>query len=329
MVWSVVCLTFGACNTTCSGSISGNMSVNADTTTRPLPVNESVAINASPAAACLNGEMAMTHVQELVSFAPRHVGTEGHRKSQQYIVDTLTGMGLTPLRQKFTAHTPHPDYPEVQMENISVRFDGDTPRRVIVSGHYDGKIIEEGTFYGANDGGSSTGLLLEMARCLKKFPPTESVELVFFDGEEALVEWSDSDSLYGSKHFVETLMATSDNKNIAALVNMDMIGDTRLAFVDERNSTAWVFGALKKTASELGYAALFAGPAASVSDDHIPFLTVKIPSADLIDFSYGPGWQSNSYWHTDQDNMAHISGESMRKTGQIVLSALPRLIAGP
>ena len=329
MVWLALCLTLGACNTTCSGSLSGNVTVNGGDTAETDASENSGATEISAAASCLNGELAMTHVQEVVSFAPRHVGTEGHGKTRKYIADTLKQMALEPVLQTFTAHTPHPDYAEVEMENISVLFEGESDQRVIISGHFDGKIIETGTFYGANDGGSSTGLLLEMARCLKKHPQKESVELVFFDGEEALLKWTDSDSLYGSKHFVGELMASGENKNIAALVNVDMIGDKRLAYVNERNSTPWVFEALRETATELGYAVLFAGPAASVGDDHIPFIEVKIPAANLIDFRFGPGWQSNEYWHTDQDNMSHISGESIRKTGQIVLSALPKLIAGP
>jgi glutaminyl-peptide cyclotransferase len=331
ILWIFTCILSGACNTTCSGSVSGNVTVNGG----EMPVVDSVDsgkgedVGGSPQAACLNGEMAMTHVQELVSFAPRHAGTEGQRKTRDYIASVLTQTGLSPVRDRFTAYTPHPDFPEVEMENISVRFDGSTPKRVLITGHFDGKIIEKGTFYGANDGGSSTGLLLEMARCLKKHPPEQSVELVFLDGEEALVNWTDSDSLYGSKHFVGRLMETGERTQIAAVVNVDMVGDARLAFVDERNSTAWVFNALRQTAVEMGQGALFSGPAGAVEDDHVPFLAVQIPAANLIDFRYGPGWQSNAYWHTEDDDMSHIAAESMRVTGQIVLTALPRLLAGP
>lgn len=297
-----------------------------DTTPRP---KESLAPTSSAVAMCINGEMAMSHVQELVSLAPRHPGTEGHRKTRAYIVNTLKQSTLTPQQLPFTAYTPHPDFPKVEMENISVRFDGQTEKRILITGHFDGKIIEKGTFYGANDSGSSTALLLEMARCLKLHPQKESVQLLFLDGEEAFVKWTDTDSLYGSKHFVAGLLEKNETDNIAAVINVDMIGDRHLQYVTEQNSTGWVFAALRETAEKMGHSDLFSGPAASVGDDHLPFLQVGIPAANLIDFNYGPGWNSNSYWHTEADNMNHVSPDSMMITGQIVLSALPLLMEGP
>lgn len=314
-----LCLVLGSCNTTCSGTMSGNVTVNP----RESSPHASTAL--SPLVACVEGERALAHVKKLVSFAPRHAGTPGIKKTREYIVGTLAQLGVPAIRHPFTAYTPHPELKTVEMENISVSFSGKTVKRVFLSGHFDGKIIEKGTFYGANDGGSSTGLLLEMARCLKAYPPEEKVELVFFDGEEALVQWSDSDSLYGSKKYVSELIEKGETDGIAALVNIDMVGDERLAYVHDSNSTPGVFELLVSSAKKLGYGDLFSGPRGSIGDDHMPFIQMKIPAAVLIDLNYGPGWESNAYWHTENDNMSHISAASMEATGQIVLSALPQL----
>ncbi|MBN2339952.1 MAG: Zn-dependent exopeptidase M28 [Deltaproteobacteria bacterium] len=326
--WLLLFMLLGSCNTTCSGAMSGDLKIqsNEPSVKDALPSNPN---GLTPLAACIDGNRAMGHAKKLVSFAPRHAGTDGLKKTREYIASTLLELGMHPVRHPFTAYTPHPDMKTVDMENISVSFVGKTDKRVLLTGHFDGKIIDDGTFYGANDGGSSTGLLLEMARCLHVHPPEQSVTVVFFDGEEALVKWTDSDSLYGSKNYVSQLMERGEHKQIASLVNVDMIGDKRLRYVHDTNSTPWVFNALRETAVELGHGDYFSGPRGAIGDDHIPFLQVDIPAAVLIDLSFGPGYESNAYWHTENDDMSRICGASMEATGEIVLSALPRLMAAP
>jgi hypothetical protein len=289
----------------------------------------------SALAGCVDGERARGHIERLIALGPRHAGTPGLERARQLILDTLRGFGLSPRRHDFEARTPHPDLASVPMANITV----DCPaaggawepgnRFVLVGGHFDGKLLPGIEFRGANDGGSSTGLLLELARCLASHPPPVPVRLAWFDGEEAVVEWSDSDSLYGSKRMALELASSGEHRRIAAAVIVDMVGDPNLRLEREGLSTPWVRAALDRAASRLGFAELMRGRESSIEDDHVPLLGIGVPAAVLIDLQYGPGWGSNAWWHTAEDDLDRVSPASMAAVGRIVVEALPELFAGP
>jgi len=313
-IW-LVSLFVAACTSTCGHSL------------KEEPAARIADPALSPAAACVDGAAARRHIETIIAFGPRHAGTPGLDRTRDYIERALRQAGLSPERHPFVAHTPHPDIGSVELANLSVEI-GDGEQLVVLSGHFDGKLIAEGFFAGANDGGSSTGLLLEMARSLARHRPAQKVRIVFFDGEEALVKWSDADSLYGSKNYAAHLAERGEKERITALVNIDMVADPRLRFVADANSTPWVMATLKDTASRLGYGDLFTGPRGAIGDDHQPFVEMGIPAAVLIDLSFGPGWESNAWWHTPDDNLDHISDDSMTATGRIVLESLPALLHG-
>jgi Zn-dependent M28 family amino/carboxypeptidase len=276
----------------------------------------------------VDGERALEHVRKIIAFGPRHAGTEGAEKTRAYILETLRGYGLEPRRHDFKAYTPHPALKEVMMANLSVDIPGPGERTVLVGGHFDGKLLEGITFEGANDGGSSTALVLELARVLSTAPPPCPVRLVFFDGEEALLEWTDSDSRYGSKHMAGELKVSGEIDRLAAVVIVDMIGDARLKLLRDTKSTPWVMGVLEGNARRLGHGAIFDGRRAYIDDDHTPFLQLGIPAAVLIDLDFGPGWQSNAYWHTEKDSVDKLSPRSIEIVGQVVLASLGELARG-
>jgi glutaminyl-peptide cyclotransferase len=276
----------------------------------------------------VDGERALGYIKDIIAFGPRHAGTEGAEKTRLYIIDRLRSFGLDPKRDDFTALTPHPELKSVKMANIVVDIGGGQAKKVMIGGHFEGKILDGVDFKGANDGGSSTALLLEMARVLSESPPPCPVRIVFFDGEEALVDWSDTDSLYGSKHMAAELKSSGEADSIAAVVIVDMIGDKRLRLVQESFSNQWVFGVLSRTATRLGVDAVFKGGRGRIEDDHIPFLQIGIPAAVLIDLSFGPGWASNAFWHTKQDTVDKLSPRSIETIGKIVLSSLWELSGG-
>ncbi len=290
---------------------------------------------ASIPASCIDGERAFRHIERLVALGPHHAGTPGLERARQLILDTLRGFGLSPRRHDFEARTPHPDLGSVPMANITVDFaaadgtGGAESRFVLVGGHFDGKLLPGVEFKGANDGGSSMGMLLELARCLSLHPPPVPVRLAWFDGEEAIVEWSDSDSLYGSKRMAYDLVSTGEHKRIAAVVIIDMIGDPNLRIERETLSTPWVMAALRRAASRLGHDGLMQGRKVSIEDDHVPWLRIGVPAAVLIDLQYGPGWNSNAWWHTAKDDIDRLSPPNMAAVGSIVIEALPELFAGP
>jgi hypothetical protein len=167
LIW-ILGLLLSACSSSCGGASQQSI---------PAP-DAALQVHMTPAAACVDGERAMAHIVNILAFGERHAGTPGLEKTRRYIEAALSDLGLSPVRQSFLAKTPHPDLPEVAFANIMTDI-GPQDRHILLSGHFDGKIIDDGVFLGANDGGSSTGLLLEFARCLTLHPPSAGVRILF------------------------------------------------------------------------------------------------------------------------------------------------------
>jgi Zn-dependent M28 family amino/carboxypeptidase len=239
---------------------------------------------------------------------------------EQYIVAQLRTFGCAVEEDVWTAKTP---LGPKRMNNIVARAVGKTARISVVSGHYDTKLMPGTHFVGANDAGSSTGFLLEMARTNCGKPRKDALWLVWLDGEEALRQhWTDEDSLYGSRRLANRWASDGTAKRVRALINVDMIGDRDLGLVQELNSNEGLRNLIWQTASELGYARHFPANPGAIEDDHVPFLKVGIPAVDLIDFDYGPG---NAYWHTDRDRMDKLSARSFQVIGDVVMRVLSKL----
>jgi Zn-dependent M28 family amino/carboxypeptidase len=274
-----------------------------------------IAVNAR--AADFSGASAMKFAREAVAFGPRPSGSEAIRKLQAYIVAQLKTCGCQVTEDAFTAKTPKGD---IAMKNIIAKYPGKSGKAVVVTGHYDTKLFPGRKFVGGNDGGSSTGLLLELARVLPRQPRIDDVYLVFFDGEEAVREqWEGEDNLYGSRHLAAKWKADGTLGRVKALINIDMIGDKSLDIKPEGNSNQGLRRLVWNAAKELGYQAYFleegVGP---IEDDHIPFQRLGVPVLDIIDFDYPP-------WHTDEDTIDKLSSQSLETVGTVVAEAIRRL----
>jgi Zn-dependent M28 family amino/carboxypeptidase len=178
------------------------------------------------------------------------------------------------------------------------------------------------TFVGANDGGSSAAWVLEMARATQGLRLQHTLEFVFFDGEEAVVEWTEDDSVYGSRYDVERRVKAGELNRLKAVILVDMIGDRNLTIQRESQSTSWLTDALWNTARSLGYTREFSNNSQTITDDHIPFLNARIPAVDIIDFEYGPG---HSYWHQAADTLDKTSGQSLKIVGDVVYASLSEI----
>jgi glutaminyl-peptide cyclotransferase len=215
------------------------------------------------------------------------------------------------------------------MANIIYEVPGETEETIIIAGHYDTKRFKEFAFVGANDGGSSAGALIELARAFRaqRRPTRFTYRFVFFDGEEAVCrEWDECskpgrpDNTYGSRREVGRLKARNRLKDVRALILLDMVGYDKLELGRDRMSTPWLLDILWQTARELGYSKQFVGRAESVGgDDHVPFLRAGVPSVDLIQLSTYP------HWHTPEDTLDKISPHSLKAVGDVVLASLPRI----
>jgi Zn-dependent M28 family amino/carboxypeptidase len=217
------------------------------------------------------------------------------------------------------------------MTNVIAEWPGRGREIVAIGGHYDTKVFEKFRFVGANDGGSSTALLIELGRVLaprfRAEPPASTRWLLFFDGEEAQVEWSAADSLYGSRAMVAALRASGDLARLRALVVGDMIGDRDLVIPRESQSTPWLTEIVWATARRLGLERHFPDRSQSVEDDHAPFLDAGVAAAVLIDLDYGGPPGRNANWHTAEDTLDKLSAESLRVVGTVILEALPAIEA--
>jgi glutaminyl-peptide cyclotransferase len=288
-------------------------------------VAASCAAQPSTAASGFNGTRALADVRHLVEIGPRVAGLPGAARARDYITGQLKAAGLAVQEQSFDASTPRG---QVHMVNLVAVIPGLPPReapsqvpvqRIIVAGHYDTKLFKEFTFVGANDGGSSAALLIELARALKPRTLPMDVELLFLDGEEAVGEWQGNDHTYGSRYYVQAAKKAGTLKTIAALVLVDMIGDKDLRVMRESNSTSWLTDAVWNAAASLGRRE-FVGETTTIEDDHLEFLAAGVPSVDIIDLDYPA-------WHRADDTLDKVSAASLQSVGDVVLAALGDIAA--
>ena len=266
-----------------------------------------------------SGQRAYAHVEQLVAFGPRPSGSVELAKSGDYIAARLREYGLTVEEQTFTAPTPRGS---IRFRNIIGKTRtqrGGTAGVVVIGSHYDTKWFEQFRFVGANDGGSSTGVLLELARVAAAQP---NLWFVFFDGEEAMVEYGPADGLWGSKHFVAELKRAGQVGRIKAMVLLDMVGDARLEIEMPSNGDGALIQQVFDAARAGGTRDYFGYRGGALLDDHEPFLAAGIPAVDLIDFTNGSKPGLNDYWHTEQDTLDKISPRSLEIVGQTTLRLL-------
>jgi glutaminyl-peptide cyclotransferase len=261
----------------------------------------------------VNGHRAMTYVREIVAFGTRTSGSEGMKKQQTYIKQKLKGD--TVEEDAFTADTP---VGEVEMKNLIAKYPGSANDVIVIASHYD-TLSSVKNFVGANDGASSSALLLELANHLRGKRSGPAVWLVWFDGEEALKHWSDTDSTYGSRHLAAKWKADGTGKRIKAFLLLDMIGDADLNVDKDLNSTPWLIDLVYESAKKLVVQSHFYARSTPIEDDHLPFAKLGVPVVDIIDLDYG---YANAFWHTPNDTVDKLSANSLQIVGDVVLETV-------
>lgn len=267
------------------------------------------------------GGRAFEDLKSIVAFGPRPPGSAALTKVRQEIVRRLKQAGVAAEEDSFVASTPSGRVP---MTNLIARLPGERPEVVIVAGHYDSKRFDDFPFVGANDGGSSAAFLIELARVLAQRKNKFTYWLVFFDGEEAFVNFTATDGLYGSRHLVQKLTASGELGRIQAMILVDMVADAKLNIHRDYNSTAWLTDKVFAAARRLGYQKYFPGELRAYEDDHTPFVNAGVSAVDLLDLDYGP---DNRYWHSAQDTLDKCSATSLTIVGRVVLATLEDLEA--
>lgn len=266
-----------------------------------------------------NADRAMQYVKEIVKFGPRPLGSANHKKVEEYIESHLTGDQVED--DSFTADTNIGKFP---VHNIIAKFPGKKEGIIIFASHYDTNYPLRNTSYiGANDGASSSALLLEIANQLRGKPNDGySIWLVWDDAEEAMKPDTEvdfmTDALYGITHLAEKWQADGTLKKVKAFLLADMIGDADLNIDRESNSAPWLQQVVYEAATRLGYQSHFFARALPMDDDHLPFVKRGVPSLDLIDFIYG---YNNVFWHTPQDTVDKLSPQSLKIVGTVMLES--------
>ena len=285
-----------------------------------------------------DGERAFEHVRKQVEFGPRPPGSAELEKTRGYLIDQLKSYGLQVMTDEFHPVTPVGNR---KMVNVTAELPGESTDVIIISSHYDTKLFKQFKFVGANDGGASTGELLEIARVMaaSKTKPKLTYWFVFFDGEEALCfGWDDChnpnpadpkkplpDNTYGSRHYVAQLIDKSELKRVRAMILLDMIGYKNLRLGRDDLSTTWLQDIVWQTAKQIGYGSQFVDAREGVGDDdHGPFLRAGVDSLDIIQLStYGVS--DSEYWHTKEDTLDKISSKSLKVVGDAVIGSLPKI----
>jgi Zn-dependent M28 family amino/carboxypeptidase len=271
-----------------------------------------------PATPVFDGGKAYEHVRAMVALGPRPAGSPALEETRKYIRTQMTALGFKTEDQAFDADTP---IGRIHMVNLRTTIPGTRPERLIVGGHYDTKFYRQFRFVGANDAGSSAAFLIELARVLKARKNPLTVELVFFDGEEAtLPDWTGNDHTYGSRHYVESAKRTNDLARIKAMILVDMIADRSLNIRRETYSTSWMTDIIWSEARASGYGDSFPNESMAVEDDHMAFLQAGLPAVDIIDLDYAP-------WHTSEDTLDKVSARSIEAVGRTLVAALPKIEA--
>ncbi len=268
----------------------------------------------------IDGKSAFKKVKEIYEIGPKPSGSEGARKTAEFIRDEIIKYGLSPETDQWIEKTPSDT--GTTFRNITTVIPGKIKDYMIIGSHYDTKKLESvPEFAGANDGASSSGLLLSLIKAVKDnpTPPPVTLKFAFFDGEECIYQYEDNDGLFGSRRMASKLNVTRNASKCRAVIIIDMIGDKDLNISLPSNSDPGLADKIIKIAGERNWKQYFTRSNVIIIDDHTPFHKLGIPSIDIIDFEYG---ENNRYWHTRADTIDKISPDSLKIVGDLVLSII-------
>ncbi|XP_078134018.1 glutaminyl-peptide cyclotransferase isoform X1 [Sander vitreus] len=290
----------------------------------------------------------------------RYPGSAGSQAVQEHIKTTLgsLGAGWEVTEDKFASETPYGTLP---FTNLVATLNSSANRRLVLACHYDSKYYPPQwhgrEFQGATDSAVPCAMMLELARALdeelkaqKSSNPDLTLQLLFFDGEEALFQWTGTDSLYGSRHLAQKMEstphpagATDTNQlhGIDLFVLMDLIGAPSPRFGNQFPSTTHWLSRLQSIERRLHSMNQLVDhnnvqyfwpnqPVGHVQDDHIPFLNRGVRILHLIPSPFP------SVWHTFDDNEQNLDRSTIHNLNKIMqvfvleyLNARPAIPANP
>jgi len=303
----------------CNKSKSDTPAVQPSTQSAQAPA----ALTAEPTgpAMHIDPDRAWQYTKEIVAIGPRWDGSKGQEKVGAYLHSRFQNDVVE--EDAFVADTPAGKIP---MRNIIVKFPGAKDGVLVLGSHIDTNYpLRKTKYVGANDGASSTALLMAIADQLRgKKLEGFSVWLAFLDGEEAIQHWTDQDSLYGSKHLAAKWQQDGTIRKVRAFLLADMIAVADVDVLRDQNSTPWLQDVVYQAATRLGYQSHFFTREDAIQDDQLPFARMNVPVTDLIDMPYG---YNDVYHHTTEDTLDKLSPKSLQIIGDVILETIRLLNA--
>lgn len=276
-----------------------------------------------------SADSAYAHVETQLSFGPRNPGSEGHRRTRSWLIDKLGAYAgeHAVYAQDFTRVI---DSDTLELSNIIAAFNTSSPDRILLCAHWDTRpraerdsLHPDQPIPGADDGGSGTAVLLELARMFRDHPPLIGVDIVLFDGEDYGREGSLENYFLGSRYWSANPPVPEYSPRFGIL--LDMVGGQNAHFPREGNSLQYapaLVNEIWSIAGEQGHGDLFVQTeGAPVSDDHVVINRVLgIPTIDIIHYrnAEGGGVQFPPYWHTQRDDLDIIDRSVMDAVGGVV-----------
>ena len=269
-----------------------------------------------------DGARAHAHIERQVGFGPRVPGSSGHAEQLAWMEAYLRERADTVVLQPFD-HTAKSGE-VVRMSNVFASFRPDARDRILLVTHWDTRPTADmdpdpkrktEPILGANDGGSGTAVLLELADVLSRHSPPIGVDLLFTDGED----YGPGEMYLGATHFAANPVPGPGYRPLYGIL-VDMVGDRRPVFPIEYHSYQYapeVVERVWRAAEDAGYRHIFVRRhGGAIEDDHIPLNRAGIRTIDIIDFDYGPG---NAYWHTTSDVLENTAPDGLEAVGKVIL----------
>lgn len=281
-----------------------------------------------------NENNAFEHIKTQVDFGPRVPGTEAHKKTADWLRDQLklqTDHVIVQETQILLADNKT----KVPCYNIVGSFNPAAKRRILLLAHWDTRPWADMDFKdvdkpidGADDGGSGTAVLIELARLLKEQPlPSDiGVDILLVDVEDyAKSEWGTNAFAQGSQYWAKNPHIKGYTAEMGIL--LDMVGGANARFAVEEYSKQYanhVVTAVWSAAHEIGYGKYFVYErGGAISDDHIPINEIaKIPTIDIINQPKGSSTGFVGHWHKHDDNLSNIDVNTLKAVGQTLVQFL-------
>ncbi|MBK7869938.1 MAG: M28 family peptidase [Saprospiraceae bacterium] len=284
-------------------------------------------------------DSAYAFVAKQVEFGPRVPGSDAHKACKDWLVGKFKSYGAEVIEQNFQAKTYYGA--TLPATNIIAQFNPQIGKRILLAAHWDSRHAADSPLsterkgepiLGADDGGSGTAVLLEVARQLQQHPIEMGVDIILFDAEdlgESGTEDPNSNTTWclGSQYWARNIHTGNYRPQYGIL--LDMVGSKGAQFPVEQYSQQFAPQVVREVwllAQNMGYNNYFLQTnGGGVTDDHYFVNTIaRIPMIDIINRSGETETGFGAHWHTHNDNLDVIDKRTLKAVGQVVTAVIYR-----